>query len=247
MIIFGKTDIGKLRKNNEDSFFASSGPVGNFEGLGIVCDGMGGHSYGEIASSTCVETVVSYIRSSPVENPDFVMGEAIYKANHQVKKKARELNARDSGTTLVMAGIIDGTAYIANIGDSRAYVIDREDYSITQVTRDHSLVEEQVAMGLIERNSPEYEKHKNVITRAIGIFDEVEADYFRVEMKEGRYILLCSDGLTNMVPDMIIKNLVLDDTLPPMTRVESLIRLANENGGRDNITAVLITEEEDYD
>ncbi|MBR0086845.1 MAG: Stp1/IreP family PP2C-type Ser/Thr phosphatase [Lachnospiraceae bacterium] len=244
MILFGRTDTGRIRKNNEDSFYASARPVGMFEKLMIVCDGMGGHSYGEVASRTCVEALVEYIRMSPVNNPDFVMEQAIYKANLRVKKKAEQLNARECGTTMVMAGIVNSHAYIANIGDSRAYLVDPKAFTITQITRDHSLVEEQVRRGLIKRHSPEYEKHKNVITRAVGIFDEADPEYFEVILESGQYLLLCSDGLSNMIPDLVIKNLVLDETLPLDARVNSLIRLANENGGRDNITAVLLCEED---
>jgi len=244
MNLFGRTEKGKVRKNNEDSFFASSTPVGIFEKLMIVCDGMGGHSYGEVASQTCVDTLVEYIRSSRVENPEFVLDQAIYKANLRVKRKAESLRAMEMGTTMVIAGIINHHAYIANIGDSRCYFADPETNKIKQITRDHSLVEEQVERGLISRNSPEYQKHKNVITRAVGIFDEADPDFFEIRIRPGQYLLLCSDGLSNMISDVIIKNLVIDDTLALDARVNSMIRLANENGGRDNITAVLLCEED---
>ena len=242
MNLFGRTDTGRIRKNNEDSFFCSDQNTGIFEKLLIVCDGMGGHSYGEVASRICIDAVEDYVRHSPVNNPAFIMDQAIYKANLRVKRKAEELNALNMGTTLVMAGVVNGVAYIANIGDSRAYLADPKTFTMKQVTHDHSLVEKLVAQGLIKRGSREYEKNKNVITRAVGIFEEADPDFYEEEIKPGQFLLLCSDGLTNMVPDIIIKNLILDDSFALDERVNSLIRLANENGGRDNITAVLLEE-----
>lgn len=240
MKIHGMTDTGVRRKNNEDSFYISSGPVGMFDALVIVADGMGGHSYGEVASQTAVDVIVRTIQNAPKDNPAWIIEQAASLANLEVWKKSEMLKSSGMGTTMVLAAIADDTAYVANIGDSRLYLIDGNNNSIRQITHDHSYVEEMVAKGLLERGSELYERQKNVITRAIGIYSEVETDQFEVELEKGQYLLLCSDGLSNMVNDIVIKNLVLDDGFTLKQRVESLIREANNKGGRDNITVALI-------
>jgi protein phosphatase len=140
------------------------------------------------------------------------------------------------GTTLVAAVIVDNTLYVANVGDSRLYLL-RD--NLEQITRDHSLVEEMVALGKMERGSEEYRSQKNVITRAVGILPTVDVDMFDIPLQECDYILMCSDGLTNMVSDEeICKILQTTDLLEEQT--DNLIRKANENGGLDNIAVVLV-------
>lgn len=141
------------------------------------------------------------------------------------------------GTTLVAASIQKNTLYVANVGDSRLYLIERT--GIRQITRDHSYVEAMVSMGQMSRGSQEYENKKNIITRAVGIGCHVEPDFFEVPIKQGDYILLCSDGLTNMVDNMAIYRLVL---LPGTLHMKAraLAALANQNGGKDNIAVILI-------
>ncbi|MEG2871548.1 MAG: SpoIIE family protein phosphatase, partial [Clostridium sp.] len=141
------------------------------------------------------------------------------------------------GTTLVAATIEDSTLYVANVGDSRLYLIERE--GIRQVTKDHSFVEEMVSLGKMNRDSKEYKIKKNIITRAVGIDKKVDVDFFEVPLKRGDYILLCSDGLTNMVDNSAIFRMVL---LPGAleTKAKALVAMANQNGGKDNIAVVLI-------
>jgi len=243
--ISGRSDTGRKRKNNEDSFFFSEEPIGIFDRIMIVCDGMGGHSFGEVASSVCVQTVTDSIRNDTDSSPVFVLEQAINSANLEVRKESDRLRSYGMGTTLVMAAIQDSTAYIANIGDSRLYLINRGDRSITQITRDHSLVEEQVAKGLLDRGSSLYTSQKNVITRAIGVYSEPDPDFFEVEMNGNTVLLLCSDGLTNMVePDEILK-IVLNESFSLRQRVLLLIDAANRNGGTDNITVILADENEE--
>ncbi len=239
MDLFGLTDKGRARQNNEDAFFTSQGPVGIFDCLMIVCDGMGGHSYGEIASGTCVSELVLYVRNAAVDNPAHILYEACCRANLAVLKESEERGNLEMGTTLVMAGVIGKHVYIVNIGDSRLYLVDSGRFRIRQITKDHSFVEEQVEKGLMKRDSDEYRMQKNVITRAVGVYSEVEADEFELELSEGQYLLLCSDGLTNMVSDKVIKNLVLDDSFTLERRAETLVNEANRNGGKDNITVIL--------
>ena len=237
--IYGKTDLGIVRSVNEDAFFYSASPVGIFDALLAVCDGMGGHSYGEVASSLCIRTAVEDIAEEPLDMPSVILDQAVSAANLAVRKESEKRRCYEMGTTLVLAGISGSRVFAANVGDSRLYLIDGNDQTITQVTKDHSYVEEQVERGLLERGSYEYNCQKNMITRAIGVYAEVEADQFSFELRDNQYLLLCSDGLSNMVPDTVIKNLVLDDLFDLKRRVESLIRAANSAGGTDNITAVL--------
>lgn len=246
MKCIGKSDIGRLRDMNEDSFYVSPGPVGVFERLFIVCDGMGGQDYGEVASALCVKTLVEFIAAAPMNMPLFIMEQAINEANLAVRKEAERLHSNNMGTTLVMAGVISGHVYIMNVGDSRLYLLNQYAFSIRQVTRDHSYVEEMVHRGLMSRDSEAYRKNKHVITRAIGVYREVEPDSFEIEMTEGDLLLLCSDGLSNMVNNMVMKNLALDQSFGLEKRVDTLILEANRSGGRDNITVILAEcEEED--
>ncbi|MBQ6550798.1 MAG: Stp1/IreP family PP2C-type Ser/Thr phosphatase [Lachnospiraceae bacterium] len=244
MRILGRTDIGLKRKNNEDTFFISESPVGIFDAFMIVADGMGGYSYGEVASGRCVDTIVNYIRTAPVDFPQMLLRRAIEAANTRVRKEAHSLMSYGMGTTCVAAGLINGHIYAANIGDSRLYLINANDFSMKQITKDHSFVEEQVANGMMTRGSEEYESQKNVITRAVGIYERVEPDLFDFDLNDGDYLLLCSDGLTNMVNDVVIKNLILDDSFTLERRLDSLIDNANKNGGKDNITVVLLEKDE---
>ena len=141
------------------------------------------------------------------------------------------------GTTIVAATVIGNTLYAANVGDSRLYVINQED--ITQITRDHSLVEEMVRLGEVRKEDAKDHPDKNIITRAVGVLPEVTADFFEISLKLGDEILMCSDGLTNMIEDDEIRHIVLGQR-DIVEKAEKLIETANRNGGKDNITVVLI-------
>lgn len=237
MRAYSATDVGKIRKVNQDSVFCSDKPVGNLPNLFIVADGMGGHKAGDLASKLAVETIVDVVSSMEEKDPITLMGKAIHRANDAVLGKARESEAFNGmGTTAVLACIKDNMLYVANVGDSRLYVIDKE---ITQITRDHSLVEELVSLGQLDRAQARTSKNKNIITRAIGGMQFVMADYFETRLKGGEVILMCTDGLTNMVEDSEIMNLVKQKADLP-ARVENLIRSANNHGGRDNVGVILI-------
>jgi len=245
LIICGRSDTGRKRINNEDSFFFSAEPVGIFDELMIVCDGMGGHSFGEVASSVCVQTLTDTIRETPDPSPVFVLEQAINSANLEVRKESDRLKSSGMGTTMVMAAIQENIAYIANIGDSRLYLLDKGAKTLRQVTRDHSLVEEQVAKGLLSRGSTLYASQKNVITRAIGVYSEPDPDFFEEELTEGNVLLLCSDGLTNMVPEDEILKILLNESFSLRQRVLLLIDAANRGGGTDNITVILAEVKEE--
>ncbi|MBP3477215.1 MAG: Stp1/IreP family PP2C-type Ser/Thr phosphatase [Lachnospiraceae bacterium] len=232
------TDIGQKRQLNQDFIYLSETPIGNLPNVFIVADGMGGHNAGDYASRYAVETVVEEIGASFEKNPVRIMGRAIDKANELIRKRAQEdLSLNGMGTTMVIATCMGRYLEVANVGDSRLYVVNQG--QIEQITQDHSLVEEMVRMGGIDRESARNHPDKNIITRAIGARDYVEADFFNLELQMGDMVLLCSDGLTNMIDDGMIHRIMTNgESLK--NRVEELVARANQNGGKDNISVIVI-------
>ncbi len=240
MQIQALTDIGRKRQVNQDYIFQSAEPVGAFPNLFILADGMGGHKGGDFASKYLTETMVGFISKN--QNADIikVLRNAVRMSNTLIYEKSHSDPALSGmGSTLVAAVISDGLLTVANVGDSRLYII-RD--GITQVTRDHSYVEEQVESGKMERYSEEYNRQKNIITRAIGTEERVEADYFEVDLIRDDHILLCSDGLTNMLDDDTILAIISGHG-SLQYKARTLIEAANENGGNDNIAVILIKYE----
>lgn len=231
-----RTDIGNKRSMNQDSLYCSDNPVGSFRNLYIVADGMGGHKAGDHASKLCVETMVSTIENSIHKTPVTIFEEAVSAANDIVYNKSKEnIEFEGMGTTMVACTLQGDTLYVANIGDSRLYLIDD---SIKQITSDHSLVEEMVKKGNITESEARIHPRKNIITRALGIDGKVRADYFEIKVKESDMILMCSDGLSNMIEDDDMEYIIRHSSTIDMA-VENLIAKANENGGNDNITVIL--------
>ena len=236
MRIYSATDVGQKRKMNQDYVFVSEGPVGNLPNLFTVADGMGGHNAGDYASSHAVRILVDEIREDADYNPVKVIRHAIETANTEIRNRAQEdENLRGMGTTMVVATIVDQYAYVANVGDSRLYVIQD---GIHQITRDHSLVQEMVKMGEISEEEARNHPDKNIITRAIGVKENVEPDIYEYRLKKGDIILMCTDGLSNMVEDEDMFNIV-KGSRDVVEAVQMLIEKANSNGGRDNIGVVL--------
>lgn len=236
MKTYSITDIGKRRSANQDFVYASDRPVGNLANLLIVADGMGGHNAGDLASRYTVESMVEYIEHSSEKRPIPLISSAIHHANELVIEKARsDKGLEGMGTTVVAATEKDGYLYVANVGDSRLYLIDQE---IEQITRDHSLVEEMIRVGELQRKDARSHPDRNVITRAIGVRTPVRIDFFDIKLEEGDKILLCSDGLTNMVEDEEILHIVKKSS-SPKEAAQRLITEANKNGGKDNISVVL--------
>ena len=234
---FSVTDIGRKRKLNQDFVYSSDEPVGNLPNVYIVADGMGGHQAGDYASKCTVETMVREIRGCFEKSPIRILSKAIRIANDQVRKKAREDESLlGMGTTVVAATCLGKYLQVANVGDSRLYIINDE---VRQITRDHSLVEEMVRMGRIDREAARNHPDKNIITRAIGARDTIEIDFFHEELKSGDIVLMCSDGLTNMLEDEEIGR-ILRSQGTIEERAEELIEAANQNGGRDNIAVIVI-------
>ena len=207
---FSVTDIGRKRKLNQDFVYSSDEPV---------------------------ETMVREIRGCFEKSPIRILSKAIRIANDQVRKKAREDESLlGMGTTVVAATCLGKYLQVANVGDSRLYIINDE---VRQITRDHSLVEEMVRMGGIDREAARNHPDKNIITRAIGARDTIEIDFFHEELKSGDIVLMCSDGLTNMLEDEEIGR-ILRSQGTIEERAEELIEAANQNGGRDNIAVIVI-------
>lgn len=238
MKAYALTNVGKVRKINQDAVLASTEPVGILPNLFLVADGMGGHKAGDFASRYLINRFVEVVSKSIEETPKDVIKEAIDKVNDELFiESRRNPDLAGMGTTLVAAYIIDNKLYTANIGDSRLYIIRKS--GIEQITNDHSYVEEMVRRGLIKRDSQEYNERKNIITRAVGVELYVKADYFCTELEPGDYILMCSDGLSNMVEDSELFRLVLSPGT--MSRkCHALLDEANTNGGKDNIAILLV-------
>lgn len=242
---YSATDIGRKRQLNQDYVFSSAKPLGNMPNLFIVADGMGGHNAGDYASKCTTETVVSEIQNSFEKNPTIIIKKAIKAANAKIRKEASEHeNLFGMGTTLVTATIIGKYLQVSNIGDSRLYLLNKD--GLRQITEDHSLVEEMIRLGGLSREDARLHPDKNIITRAIGAKDEVEADFFTEELETGDIVLMCSDGLTNMLEDKEIEAILLNPEKEELIQKgDALIKAANENGGKDNIAVVLVRLVED--
>lgn len=242
---FGISDIGKKRTKNEDSFL-----INNELKLYVVADGMGGHSGGEFASKYAVSTIEEVIQSmqsdpeatviSGVNSEDSDFGDrmryAIEVASQKIYDQALyDPELKGMGTT-VTAMLIEGdTACVANVGDSRVYLV--RDGKISQITQDHSLVSEQIRAGVISEEDAKKHKLKNIITRSVGYQEEVDADIFYEKLKAKDRYILCSDGLTNLVSDETLKSVVIENPIDEACK--KLVSLANEEGGDDNITVVI--------
>ena len=235
---FSVTNIGRKRKINQDYVYTSERAVGHLPNLFIVADGMGGHKAGDYASKLAVTTMVEEIARAEEDEPDRLLKRAIETANALVKGSAEKAPELEGMGTTVVAAVCDGRKLsVANVGDSRLYVVGN--HEIRQITRDHSWVEEMVRRGGLGREEARNHPDKNIITRAVGAENYVKIDFFSVELKEGDMILMCTDGLTNMLEDEEIR-MILDGARDIVEKAEELVRRANENGGKDNISVVLI-------
>ena len=238
MKAFSITDIGEKRRINQDYVFCEVNAIGNLPNLFIVADGMGGHNAGDYASRFCVEFITENIRNSDIESPIALIEEAIKDTNKQLYEKSKQqIDYEGMGTTLVVATIYDNDMYVANIGDSRLYVIGKE---IRQITEDHSLVQAMVKTGELDRDEAKAHPNKNIITRALGTNETVQPDFFEVELAEDDIVLMCSDGLTNMLNDETIEQIIKENADDPKIAAETLVKQANENGGKDNITVIIV-------
>ena len=239
MKIVAKTDIGKKRSTNQDSYV--TGELPGSVAWAVVCDGMGGAAGGSVASSTAVisEKINSAYRTgmSPKSIKNMIMT-AITAANisvYDISKANKELEGM--GTTVVCCVVADGVAYIAHAGDSRAYSIKGD--TVAQLTKDHSVVQELVETGKLTQEQAKSHPRKNLITRALGVEENIKIDYCEYDMSENEVILLCTDGLTNYVENAEFSEVIKNNSYYEIA--DLLVNMANENGGGDNITVVAIS------
>jgi len=245
IISFGATDPGKKRSNNEDAYL-----LNDTLGLYAVADGIGGNEGGEVASRIAVETLEEAMpdllgdanRTPPSgvvmkADPRLIALRQVITLSNRKLRQAREQDPELSGmgTTLTALLLRNNQAYIAQIGDSRAYLLRSGEF--TQLTSDHSYVAEQVAASILTLQQARLSPYRHVITRALGIDEEAEADFFAHALKQGDRFLLCSDGLTEMVDDAEIGKILAGS--PPQEAAQKLVAAANEQGGVDNITVVV--------
>ncbi len=222
---------------NQDYIYTSEVPVGNLPNLFIVADGMGGHNAGDFASRYTVEHVVKAISASALSQPVAVFAAALEQVNRNLMQLAGITpGLRGTGTTFVAATVVQDRLYVANIGDSRLYIVNQ---AITQITKDHSLVQEMVRMGEVKQEEARTHPDKNIITRAVGATEEIMVDYFEVALSPGDRILLCSDGLTNMIEDSQIRTIMCSQR-DIAECVERLVETANTYGGKDNISVIIV-------
>ena len=238
-------DIGRLRKTNQDCVFVSDTAVGPLPNLLLVADGMGGHKAGEQASAITVETMLQEIkdRESLPEDPGRFLADCAEEANRCVYDAAMaNPEWRGMGTTLVAASVIDGWMYAVNIGDSRLYMFKKEQEGtgeLIQISEDHSYVWDLVRAGLITKQEAHVHEKKNLITRAIGQDAEVSADIFVENMEGVSFLLLCSDGLSDMLDDAEIQRILSFPGFEADEICENLKNKANDNGGKDNISVII--------
>lgn len=238
MKAYAITDIGKKRAYNQDYVYRRTDAIGNLPNLFVVADGMGGHKGGGYASRLAVEEILSKVENDEETSPAQVLVDAIIYANSCVLKAAQKDERLTGMGTTVVAATFDGeTLTVANVGDSRLYVADEKE--IRQITQDHSLVEEMVRFGGISREQARNHPDRNIITRAVGVEDHLKVDCFFAPLKQGDKVLLCSDGLTNMLEDEEIRA-ILNEEEEIEVRALKLVERANDNGGKDNITVIVM-------
>ena len=242
LIAAGNTDIGRKRKTNQDSYFLSMEKK-----LFVVADGMGGHNGGDIASQMAVKALPQYVNENLTMEPDLLLKGSIKESNRAIKNFG-ETNPElvGMGTTIVSFFFKGQNIYVGNVGDSRAYLINNK--KIFQLTRDHSLVQEKLNYGVYNREQAALDPQKNVLVRTVGFEDDVEVDVFVYKVVKNDIFFICSDGLHGKVSDedmlYIVNKLIPDPSVATQDVADKVIKTfidqANENGGQDNITAILV-------
>lgn len=230
MIFGAKTDQGKVREQNQDTF-------GYKNNLFVVADGMGGHQAGEIASSIAVETILTLDLDHADENS---LREIVEKANQQILEAvSQNYQYAGMGTTVAILLLLADKAYVAHVGDSRVYRLVADGSSLERLTKDHSLVAELLNNGEITESEAKNHPQRNILTRALGSKGGVEVDIINFAVQPGEKLLLCSDGLTGMLSEDDIKK-VLSQKAHPQLIADELVELANSCGGVDNITVIVV-------
>lgn len=246
MKVYGGTDVGLVRTSNQDSYLIQQDESIYLENLYIVADGMGGHSSGEVASATAVNEFAKYIKNTVAvkESLTSLLLDATQKANEKVFWDAVDTEAyQGMGTTFTALSIKAGVGYVAHIGDSRLYLIRAGELVLK--TEDHSFVYELMKAGKISKEEARVHQKRHQLTRALGPDLEPEVDAFSFDLQVGDRLLMCTDGLSNMVEDEALLATILNTALEEV--IPSLLKQANQKGGQDNITAIIIEiEGDDY-
>ncbi len=242
MKLAGKTDVGRVRQENQDDYRAGELPGGAVWAL--VCDGMGGAKGGREASQGACNVIENffqeqYAQCGAGQEEPFLKKALLYANRFVFQKAAHEEALAGMGTTAVCALVRSGNVYLCHAGDSRAYLI--RDGKLTQLTHDHSYVQELVDCGTITEEEAEHHPQKNIITKALGVDYRLEPEFTAAKLKREDRLLLCTDGLTNMVPVEEMEQLLAQGTFYDLP--DRLIEAANANGGSDNITALLLAVE----
>jgi serine/threonine protein phosphatase PrpC len=249
----GLSDTGKVREHNEDTI-AYDPDIG----LLVLADGMGGYNAGEVASGIAVKTIVNLVReaverqdltlhdkNSGLSRPSIILRDAIHRANKIIYQTARtQPQCEGMGTTIVAALFFDNKVSIAHVGDSRLYRLRNDKFE--QVTMDHSLLQELVDRGFYSPEEAQRAANKNYVTRALGVEPQVEVEVQEQPVDKGDIYILCSDGLSDMVEDEEIRLTLITLRQNPTLTVQQLVQAANDNGGRDNISAMLIRVAEPF-
>lgn len=241
MQIYSRIDIGKTRKSNQDAYFAEK--LSDGAALVVVCDGMGGANAGNVASDMAVNVISEYVKRSYRESMDAsdasqILKRAVTSANIDIYDAAlRDENLSGMGTTVVAAIVKEAFTAICHVGDSRAYLISNN--TLTQLTRDHSMVQSLVESGKLTPEEAMVHPRKNVITRALGAEENVIPDLYETVIKTGETLMICTDGLSNFVPADQIISIFKSNAINEIADI--LTDTANANGGGDNITVVTVT------
>ncbi len=236
MKLYAMTDVGRKREVNQDYVYVTDKPIGPFPNLLVVADGMGGHKAGDFASKYTVKVVREELEKTSLDKPQEILRSVVEIANHKlIEVSQTDVKLEGMGTTLVAATVIGNTLYFSNVGDSRLYLVSDK---IRQISKDHSLVEEMVRLGGIKAEEAKHHPDKNIITRAMGVKEDVEADIYEYRLRKGDIILMCTDGLSNMVEDEDMFD-IIKSARDIVEAVLMLIEKANSNGGRDNIGVVM--------
>lgn len=238
----GLSDIGQKRKTNQDSIYLNAE-----KNLFIVADGMGGHNGGDIASALAVKTIPEYILKNYDQDHNVLMSEGIKFANKSIREKGNsDPKLEGMGTTVVSMLFKGSTLSLGNVGDSRAYLISKN--KIYQLTRDHSMIQEKITLGVYTREQGAKDPHKNVLIRTVGFEDNLEVDNFSYKVCKNDMFLMCSDGLHGKVSESDMIHIINKNIMDPAIgtqevlkkTVQELVEQANKNGGQDNISVVLI-------
>ena len=242
MKLAGKTDVGRVRQENQDDYRAGELPGGAVWAL--VCDGMGGAKGGREASQGACNVIENffqeqYAQCGAGQEEPFLKKALLYANRFVFQKAAHEEALAGMGTTAVCALVRSGNVYLCHAGDSRAYLI--RDGKLTQLTHDHSYVQELVDCGTITEEEAKHHPQKNIITKALGVDYRLEPEFTAAKLKREDRLLLCTDGLTNMVPVEEMEELLAQGTFYDLP--DRLIEAANAHGGSDNITALLLAVE----